>query len=496
MKKSTRYLLALCIVAVAGVLVLQLFWLRHYYYVNKSGFEKEVNMAFEDAMKKEFSLRCDTIEQLITKRLLDTSEFSITANYSNKYRRYQYTVANKHKLKDKWQFSNDSLTGKVDDKIRARVAITFARALRDEDFENHQVYYRTQNLGKYMLEVSRKYDFDTARLRPVLQRYLSQREITVPFAFALRNTDSTVNKSDFKDKLFLAYPVISRAIPTYKPQANQHFVRAMFKSPNSYILSRMWLMFAGSLLLICTVAFSLFYLLRSLMTEKKLSAIKNDFISNITHEFKTPIASISAAVEAMSDFGILSDEEKTQRYLMHSKNEIKRLSSLVDKVLNISMYEKLEFDINPERLDISELIHELMQNQVLAAAKPVHYTYKNNTPVSELYADKLYFQHALNNVIDNSIKYSGDEVSITIECTLQNQHLVVVIKDNGMGIERGEINMIFEKFYRVPTGNRHRVKGHGLGLNYVKSIIERHRGWYRMESEYGKGSTLFLGWPI
>ena len=497
MKKGLLYLLLICVVAVVGVFILQFFWIRNYYYVNKNEFEKEANMAFEDAMKKEFTLRCDTIEALIVKKLMDTSEFSITSSFNEKYKRYQYKIANKHRLED--SFSFDSLKSPIvasNNSFKRKVAVRFAKTLREEDLNNHFIFYRTQNLGEYMDQQNKKYSFDTTRLRPVFKAYLKERNINVPFVFSLRNNDSTMNKSNFNAKLITAFPVITKAFPTYKLQADQHFVRAMFTDPFSYIISKMGLMFAGSIILIMVVTFSLFYLFRTVLNEKKLSIIKNDFINNITHELKTPIATVSAAVEALSDFNVLNDREKTRRYLGHSKNELSRLSALVDKVLNTTLYENKNFDINPEKFDINELMMDVFDQYRIDERKPVNINYQNNSMIKIICADKLNFRQAISNIIDNCIKYSGDKVTIDIDCMADNRFFMISIKDDGIGISKENIPYLFEKFYRVPTGNMHQVKGHGLGLNYVKNIVERHRGWCRMESEYGRGSKMILSWPL
>ncbi|HJP63888.1 MAG TPA: HAMP domain-containing sensor histidine kinase [Mucilaginibacter sp.] len=497
MKRGLNFLLVICLAAVAGVFVLQFFWVRNYYYVNKEEFSKQANMAFEDAIKKEFELRCDTIEALIVKKLMDTAEFSISSRLNPKYKRYEYIVSNKHNIKD--SFSFDSLTSPVtqmDTAFKKKVAIRFAKTLREEDLQNHFIFYRTQNLGAFMAEQANKYAFDTVRLRPVLTRYLKERDINAPFVLSLRNTDSTVNRSNFNAELLSKYPVITKAFPTYKLQADQHFVRAMFINPFSYIISKMGLMFAGSLLLIITVAFSLFYLFKMLLNEKKLAIIKNDFINNITHELKTPIATVSAAVESLSDFDVLSDEEKTRRYLDHSKSELRRLSGLVDKVLNTTIYENKNFVINPEKLEVDDVILGVIDNYKIGTGKLVSIFYKNESGIQFIKADKLNFQQVISNGIDNCIKYSGDEVTINIDCKADKHFFVISIQDNGIGILKENIPYLFEKFYRVPTGNTHQVKGHGLGLNYVKNIIERHNGWCQMESEYGKGSKLILNWPV
>lgn len=501
MPKSTRFVIVVCTIAISMVLLLQFYWVKNYYAVNQASFEKEVNMAFEDALKKEFSLRCDTIQQLLAKRLMDTTEFLITSRFDTVEKKHIFTIANARKPGQKFSSSALSFRGinkallPGDTAFKWVIARRFAYTMRTEDLQNHVVYYRTQNLGGFMVDNVNKYDFDTTRLRPVLVRYLKERNIKTPFCFYLRETDSTMNLSHFDEKLLARYPIITKSYPTYKQKGREQYVRAMFSNPFSYIIGRMGLMFAGSLLLIALVAFSLIFLLRTLFREKRLSAIKNDFISNITHEFKTPIATASAAIEALTGFGVLDDAEKARRYLAHSKNELEKLAGLVDKVLSISMYENLDFNIKPEPIDIDSEIKGLLSTVTLPG-KEISWSYVNNTGISSIIADKLYFEHAVNNVVDNALKYSGANVQLQVGVDIKSSFLILSVKDNGIGIAANDLPLVFEKFYRVPSGNQHLVKGHGLGLSYVKSIVERHKGWCKIESELGKGTTFSLAWPI
>ncbi|MBK0379977.1 sensor histidine kinase [Mucilaginibacter segetis] len=502
MNAKTRFILILCVSAIAIVLLLQFFWVKNYYKVNQETFEKEVNMAFEDALKKEFSLRCDTIQHLIANRLMDTAEFKITGEYNEDKKKYIYTIANAHNPGDKFSsssFSNKNIKGVLhlnDTIFKREIAESFAYTFRSEDLENHIVYYRTQNLGGFMIDNSQKYDFDTIRLRPVLTNYLKQRDINVPFRFYLRAKDSTLNKSNFNTALKTKYPIITKSYPTYKQKGEQQYVRAMFTNPFSYIISKMGLMFAGSLMVIIMVAFSLLYLLKQLFNEKRLSKIKDDFIGNITHEFKTPIATASAAIEALTDFNVLDDKAKTQKYLNHSKNELVRLSALVDKILNVAIYDTQQFSIAPEWFNVDDLLKKMLYESAAIQQKQINWFYNNLSQVHELYADKTYFEHAIKNVIDNAIKYTPGEVNIQVACSVENGFLAIAVKDNGIGISSEALPRVFEKFYRVSSGDKHFVKGHGLGLSYVKSIIEKHHGWYKAESEYGQGTKLTLAWPV
>ncbi len=499
MKKHARFLTLFCSLAIAGLLALQFYWIKNYYAVNKSGFEKEVNLAFEDAIIKEFSLRCDTITNLIVDKLLDTAEFDISSQLKKDSITYQYTVANKHNKKDSWSFSLYNINAPVaiaDTALKKRIAVRFAETLRSNDLENHVVWYRTQNLGKFMNEKVSQYNFDTARLRPVLTHYLLQRDITVPFQFYLKQDDSTMNISNFPAALLAKFPVITKSYPTYKLVEDNHYVRAMFSDPSSYIIGKMKFIFISSILLIIIVMSCMLLLFKMWFREKQLSAIKNDFINNITHEFKTPIATVSAAVEALSDFGVTENKEQTSRYLGHSKNELQRLSGLVDQLLNISIYENGRATLKPEQIKLEEAVQIIVQSHLVAAVKPIHFSFQNNTGITFIKADKVQFHHAINNVVDNAIKYSDNPVTIAVECSLKDNFLILSISDNGNGIPPKEIPFVFDKFYRVKKGNHHAVKGYGLGLNYVKNILQLHGGWCTLKSKLGQGSVVSLAWPI
>jgi len=269
------------------------------------------------------------------------------------------------------------------------------------------------------------------------------------------------------------------------------FAVASFGTPTGFILRKMgWLLGGSGLLLVLTTGCFLF-MLSTILKQKKLSEIKNDFINNMTHELKTPIATVSAAVEAMQHFGALNDPKKTETYLSISKNELQRLSDLVEKVLNMAVEEQRELVLNPEPVSLSELVAELVQRHSLRAPKPVDFEVQ--IPASEtVRVDKIHFANILNNLIDNAIKYSGEAVNIRLGSIRQGREWRLTVADNGKGIPKGYQEAIFDRFFRVPTGNLHPVKGFGLGLYYVRQVVEKHGGRIGVQSEPGKGSTFYI----
>lgn len=499
MQKKIKLLPALCITATLILLGLQGYWISKYYYTTKQTFEKEVNLAFEDAFKKEFSLRADRIQLMIKQRLLDTTHFLITSSLG-KDKEVIYKISETKNPKD--YFSNSFSSSKLKVMITSenkklmveKIADHFSKMLRNEDLNNHIVYYRTQELGKYMLDLTQKIDFDTTNLRPILNKYLAEKSIFVNYQFYAKQQDSTTNKSTFSPSLLQQFPVITRSLPTYNHNLGQNYIRVMFKDPYSYIISNMWVILSSSVFLVLLIAFCLTYLLKILSAEKKLSSIKNDFISNITHEFKTPIATTMLAVEALNNQNVRHNEEKSTRYLKHAKNELNRISELTDKILKISLYDTGNFGIRKERIQIETIIKEIIEVYSLSEQN-VTITFQNNTSVIEILADQSQFQHALANIIDNAIKYGLSPTKIEINCKLDNDYLVIVVKDNGPGIATAEIPFVFEKFYRAKQNNQQAIKGYGLGLNYVKQIMEQHHGWYKINSNEN-GTELKLGWPI
>ena len=276
---------------------------------------------------------------------------------------------------------------------------------------------------------------------------------------------------------------------------SDYAIRARFTSPMLHILRQMLGTLLGSAALLVLTVICFVYMLRTILQQKKLSEVKNDFINNMTHELKTPIATVSAAVEAMQNFNALNDTQKTQSYLSISRQELLRLSDLVEKVLHIAAEEKENFELNYETTDINDLVRSIVANHRLKANKNVDFSY---TVLSDplVAADRTHLANAINNLVDNAIKYSGDPAVVNIQIAKEGLHLKITVKDNGMGIPANYQESIFEKFFRVPNGNLHNVKGFGLGLSYVKKIAEMHGGAVRVKSLPEKGSEFTLEIPV
>lgn len=338
-----------------------------------------------------------------------------------------------------------------------------------------------------------KENFSIKKIDSVYRQELLSRGITVAYTLdTFRIKEETLRQDTV---IFLDEPV--DLLHTVKIPFNPFsdiLVHASFNSPMKRILGQMLGPLFSTVLLLLLTVLCFLYMLRTILKQKKLSEVKNDFINNMTHELKTPIATVSAAVEAMQNFNALNDQQKTQTYLSISRQELQRLSDLVEKVLHIATEEKDDFELYREDTDLNELISHIITNHRLKANKKVDFTY---TILSDamVKVDKTHLSNALNNLVDNAIKYSGEPAEITIQVSRQQDRLKIIVKDNGIGIPHAYQDNIFEKFFRVPTGNLHNVKGFGLGLSYVKKIVEKHGGFIRVKSEPDKGSEFQLEIP-
>jgi two-component system phosphate regulon sensor histidine kinase PhoR len=237
--------------------------------------------------------------------------------------------------------------------------------------------------------------------------------------------------------------------------------------------------------------------LNQLIRQRQISEIKTDFINNMTHEFKTPIATINLALDAIKNPKIIDDKEKVQRYLQMIRDENKRMHAQVENVLRISKLEKRELEISKDNNNIHDIVEEAVEhiNLIIEDRKGTITTHFEANRTSVLLND-VHFTNVIVNILDNAIKYSPEVPIIDIYTENVKDFIIIKIKDQGAGMSKVAQKRIFEKFYREHTGDLHNVKGHGLGLAYVKKIVENHDGEVYVESEKGKGSTFIIKLPL
>ena len=263
-----------------------------------------------------------------------------------------------------------------------------------------------------------------------------------------------------------------------------------------YLFKKILSPFLFSVFLIGVTLISFFVLYRNLIRQRRLTEIKNEFIGNITHELKTPISTVSVAIEAIKNFNALQNPERTKEYLDIANNELQRLGLLVDKVLKLSMFEKQQLELKQEWFDLKQLAEEVMTSMRIQFEKH-HADVKLITEGNDftVMADRLHILSVIYNLLDNAIKYSKQNPAIEISILAKEENFMIKVKDDGIGIPAAYKEKIFDKFFRVPSGDRHNVKGYGLGLSYVAHIVQRHRGAIDVWSEEGKGTQFVIQLP-
>jgi two-component system, OmpR family, phosphate regulon sensor histidine kinase PhoR len=262
------------------------------------------------------------------------------------------------------------------------------------------------------------------------------------------------------------------------------------------VAKQLGVMITGGVLFTMIIIMAFALTIRTLLNQKKLSEIKSDFINNMTHELKTPLATISLAIDAIRNEKVMSKPEKIQYFSGIIKEENKRMNKQVESILQSALLEKDEIGLKLQATDVHAVIQNTTDNlQLQLAAKNGVVDLQLDAINPVIKADDVHFSNLIFNLMDNAIKYSNDQLEIKIQTYNTRKSLFIVIADNGIGMSRDTISRIFEKFYRAHTGNVHNVKGFGLGLTYVKAIVDAHKGKIKVESTVGKGSKFTLEFP-
>jgi len=333
-------------------------------------------------------------------------------------------------------------------------------------------------------------------IQELLFEKLKQDSININFEFAIYSNDLATKVSS--DNFDIDHK-FNFKVPIFYDENNQTPYRLLVNFPGDrkFILSGVIGMILLSVIFTSIIILAYSSALYQLVKQRKISEIKTDFINNMTHEFKTPIATINLAIDSIKNPKIIDDQEKVLRYLGMIKEENKRMHAQVENVLRISKLEKNELDISKDRVELHDLVEDAITHvELIVEDRQGYIKTMFNAEQSSVLANETHFTNVIVNILDNAIKYSPEAPKIEV-CTENIGHSIILkIKDQGSGMSKAAAKRVFEKFYREHTGNIHNVKGHGLGLAYVKRIVEDHQGHVSVESEKEKGSTFIIKLPL
>lgn len=338
-------------------------------------------------------------------------------------------------------------------------------------------------------------EVDASLLEFLLRSEFEKRNIAVDFEYGVYDCSSKKMKyGDYIPLMPTAEKASSHKLPAWSDYGNYFGVQ--FPNREAHLINQMGIWSFSSLVLLLVILFFA-YTLFVILKQKRLSEIQKDFINNMTHEFKTPISTIAVSTEVLKDPGIVHQPERLLNYTTIIEKENIRLKHQVERVLQMAKLDKEDIGLKKEQVDVHQIINDAIQNIRPSLQE------KNGTIVCDLKAerhrieaDRLHLTNVLYNLIDNAIKYCRRSPEIIISTHNLNKHLCIDVKDNGLGIARENHKKVFQKFYRVPTGNVHDVKGFGLGLHYVKSVVSAHKGTIKLESNLDNGSVFKIVLPV
>tara|TARA_B100000900_G_scaffold309371_1_gene268081 strand:+ start:971 stop:2356 length:1386 start_codon:yes stop_codon:yes gene_type:complete len=453
--------------ALIGLIAFQWYWVSNYFEANKRELDWEINRVL-----------ARTSDRYLNESLNGFDYFSWAPDS---------TFTNSNSVRDNYRLYHNNTRQGIDS------------VLNDFDIKSMGEEYMSKVSGlinNLLQQVNHTRVINFDRLLEILDEELKSIGIENEYNLAISNINNKViyykEPETLQSTIMFGYksPVILSNI------SNPYFTHLYILHKGKLLLQKTWIILLSSLFLIITILACFAYALHIIFDQKKISEIKNDFVNNMTHELKTPISTVSLALEAIVNFDVRSDEDRTLKYLNISRKEIKRLSTMVEKVLNIARYERGEIDLKKDYHSLNNLIQDVVESMTMQIQK------KSGTLNCELNAqndiilsDKVHINNLLYNLIDNSNKYFINIPEIIIRTENYEKGVILFVTDKGIGISKDQLRRVFDKFYRVPTGNIHNVKGYGLGLSYVKDIVEMHGGKLEVQSKVNIGTTFIIYLP-
>lgn len=475
MKSSFKYIVIGIIGALSLIFFWQTYWLRGLYQSIREDTEKTVIQSIEDANIDELQFRVDSLDKEPTK---------------------ENTITVSHSFGRENSDSNDSTAKKTKQYINKEDTVTSVETTNEEEFS-----LRTMEKLLSALKESMHQALD--EVSPINMNVLDS---AIVINLAKRGIETELYRTEVvktdSNKVQMSYSKDSIPMSNYETfdytydSENNMAYRIYIEPLTQNILYQMSGILVTTALIVVLLSFAFWYLIKTVMRQKTLEEMKDDFTNNMTHELKTPIAVAYAATDALLNFKLGEDKAKREKYLTICKEQLSELSGLVEQILSMSMEQRKTFLLDKKELLMKDLINSLVDQHRLKTEKTATLRVDIQPEDLSVYADRTHLSNIISNLIDNAIKYSGDDVMIEISATQDAQSCVIKVKDNGTGITSEKLPYIFDKFYRVTAGNQYTTKGYGLGLYYVKTMVEKHGGSISVDSTLAKGSTFTIKIPI
>jgi two-component system phosphate regulon sensor histidine kinase PhoR len=515
---KVRIVIGLMALALVGLVMIQVYWISQAMRVNKEIFERHVNDALQNvAIKLE---RRDAFAFVSNTTLKDTSILpDVGVKALSPGTLQPYLMNDLQRLKRRSKAITDIPESVVDELMVSRGTdsiqmLTFEENIIPDDLLEKNSIQSKEELNKvlkkkYLLQklavdmVQRNSPIetrlDTRLLNEILYKEFANQNIILPFEYGVfqERHSRTVFLSESAQPDALRYTAYQAQLFPNDFFLEPNFLKVYFPGESSYLLQQIWFILASSFVFILVIFFTFMWMMRSFLRQKKLSEMKTDFINNMTHEFKTPITTIALASEALRDPEVMKNDTRLNRLAGVITEENKRLESQVERVLQMARHDRGDLKMLSEKVDLHDALTEAVSQVALVLEeRKGRVNVKLDARNTDIVADKVHLANVIHNLLDNAIKYSPEEPDITLHTVNENGSIRIDISDKGIGMAADVQKRIFEKFYRVPTGNVHNVKGFGLGLSYVKTMVEAHGGHVSVKSAPGKGSTFSIYLPL
>lgn len=519
-KKILSLIILLMSISLIGIISVQFYWIKNSIKLAENQFTSDVKSALRQVSKnisereleayyKRFAQFASSRDNIIESELKKYFYQQIDTAKNETFEYSQTILEENYRVPDDF-FENDSIQFK---KIYSKEETTIVKNNISEsgDIEDYtpiEQFRRFGELTDIEFAVIKESIRTIASRIPVHQR-VSNKELNLNLVneFVQRGIKTKfeygVNNNELATKLKSGYINLdsekSFTIPLFvdKYGVSNYELLVTFPDQKNYLLSSIDTILWLSVFFILVIILVFISSLHQMIKQKQISEIKTDFINNMTHEFKTPIATINLALDAIKNPKIINDSEKVLRYTRMIREENKRMHGQVENVLRISQLEKNQLDLSKDKQNLHDIIKMAISHvDLLVKNRGGSITTHFDAKLHEVLANEFHLKNAIVNIIDNAIKYSPDSPTIDIYTESTAKSVVVFVKDMGMGMTKNVQKNIFKKFYREEKGNVHNVKGHGLGLSYVKKIVEHHQGTIHVESEFGKGSTFIVNLPL
>lgn len=472
MLKKYKILLASIVLTIAGIIVVLGFWLFGSYFGHKQFFLGMTEHELFDVVQDFYSENEEQIQRENQNQRKDRID-RLSIAFKEKYPQINVDTIKSIFENQNYNRKNDRQTG-------------------SDSTGNSKNKMSRHFISSYVVRTINWNEATIDSLQIRLEKSLRERDMYSPFILQISNLpDEEERNKDFYHQRYKE----SKSRPIVIDQSEKLYLEVDFINPTVYLLRQIFWQLLFSLILIIALIGTFWTLLVTIRKQNQLAKMRKAFVNNMTHELKTPVSTVMAAIESIQRYGAKDDKERMNRYLSISRQELEHLSDMIERVLQVDVAETNGVLLEKTWFDLENLIDESMENAKLFAKKEVDIQKTITGDSFQIFADQAHIKNVINNLLDNAIKYAGDQVKINIALSENGDRYTLSVQDNGIGIPKAYQKGVFDLFFRVPSGNIHNVKGFGLGLAYVKQIVQQHQGTIDLSSEEAVGSTFVIDLP-